>query len=264
MNKLLVFLFFANFLIQDFSGFNTRGKINENVDFITTDQLGNVYLIKNNRVSKYDKSGKFERSYSNSLSGNISSVDVSDPLRIMIYFADFNQIVFLDNTLSALNEQVMLDDYELEFVTTACTSTRGGFWVYDRLEEGISYFDKNMERKVQSLRITGISDFENHPDFILESDKKIFLAIPEHGIMMFDLFGSKIRTIPLKNINNFQVIENQIVYFENKTLVFYDYNLQIKKELKIPLVQNLYQVRIEGDNIYLGGPDFCYIVQKID
>lgn len=264
MNKLFVFLFLTNLLIQDFSGFKTIGSINDNFDFLSTDQFGNVYLIKNNRISKYDISGKFTHSYSNSLSGNIFSVDVTDPLRIMLYYSDFNQIVFLDKTLSVLNERIMLDEYGLEFVTAACTSTQGGLWVYDRQKEWILYFDKNLEIKIQSPRITGIKSFENHPDFILESDQKIFLKIPELGIMIFDHFGSYIKTIPLKNVNDFQVIENQIVFHNDNSLLFYNYNFHLKKELKLPQSKNLKQVRIEGNNIYLGGADYCYIVQKKD
>jgi len=262
MNNLFILLFMLSIIGQDFSAYKQSGQINSSFDFFSTDQLGNVYLVENNKITKYNSTGEFIHSYSNSLSGNISSVDVSDPLRIMLYYSDFNQIVYLDKTLSVLNDQIKLDELGLDLASTTCTSSQGGLWVYDRESEALIYFDKNLEKKLQSQRITGIKSFENSPEFMLESNKLVFMNIPELGIMIFDQFGSYIKTITIKNLDNFQIKDDLIVYLANNKLHYYNYKLLEEMTVILPEINNIKQVRKEGNNIYLADSGSCYIFQK--
>ena len=54
-------------------------------DFISTDQLGNFYIIKNSELIKINADNNQTLRYSNNLFGKISSVDPSDPFRILIF-----------------------------------------------------------------------------------------------------------------------------------------------------------------------------------
>ncbi|MFC2121938.1 hypothetical protein ACFLTI_10125, partial [Bacteroidota bacterium] len=211
MRKLLILSLLSIFFIQDFPGYKILGKIESDNNYFSTDPLGNVYLINKNIISRYNKDGSFENSFSNSISGNISFADLSDPLRIMLYFSDFNQLIFLDNTLSRIGDYVSLDDYGFDLVSTVCTSANGGIWLYDQKKEAVVYLDRNMKIKQQTPRISNIIDFIEEPDFMLEKDNKVFLNIPGAGIVIFDNFGSYLKCLALKNINEFQVFEEQIV-----------------------------------------------------
>src|SRR6476659_8841896 len=69
-------------------------------DYFKADNLNNVYMIKDDELIKYLPDGRFFRRYSNLKLGTITSVDVTNPLKILVYYRDFQQIIFLDNQLS--------------------------------------------------------------------------------------------------------------------------------------------------------------------
>ena len=75
-------------------------------DFISTDQLGNFYIIKNSELIKNNANNNQTLRYSNNLFGKISSIDASDPFRILVFNKDFNKIVFLDKNLTEITSPV--------------------------------------------------------------------------------------------------------------------------------------------------------------
>src|SRR5436190_11164720 len=62
-----------------------------------TDRLGNAYVIADNQLLEFDTLGKPKVSYSNFDSGIISSVDASNPLKILLFYPDFARIELLNN-----------------------------------------------------------------------------------------------------------------------------------------------------------------------
>ncbi|HYK45079.1 MAG TPA: hypothetical protein VEV83_07920, partial [Parafilimonas sp.] len=69
------------------------------------DNLNNVYLINtNNQVKKIDAKGD-SIAVSNSLKkyGDVYSMDVSNPLKILVHHKDFGTLLILDRFLSRLN-----------------------------------------------------------------------------------------------------------------------------------------------------------------
>jgi hypothetical protein len=66
----------------------------------TTDNLQNIYLYHGNSIRKYSPQGQLLYNYSDKSYGAITSVDVNDPLKMLVFYKDFPEIVLLDNTLS--------------------------------------------------------------------------------------------------------------------------------------------------------------------
>src|ERR1051325_2600855 len=69
------------------------------------DNLDNVYLLnKDNQVKKLNNKGD-SVSVFNALRkyGDIYSIDVSNPLKILVYYKEFGTIVVLDRFLSSIN-----------------------------------------------------------------------------------------------------------------------------------------------------------------
>ncbi|MBK7816510.1 MAG: hypothetical protein IPJ60_02495 [Sphingobacteriaceae bacterium] len=69
-------------------------------DYFTVDNLGNVFFIKENEMVKHLANGNYFNRYSNLKLGNITSVDATNALRIMLFYKDYQQLVFVDNQLT--------------------------------------------------------------------------------------------------------------------------------------------------------------------
>ncbi|MEL6720508.1 MAG: hypothetical protein AAFP82_17510, partial [Bacteroidota bacterium] len=98
---------------------------------IHLDQLHQLYFVTlDNRLLKIDAKGEQQFEYSNSLLGDITLVDVTDPLNIAIYYADYQTLVLLDRNLTELQ---IISLFELGFgqVTAIGISNNQNIWLYD-------------------------------------------------------------------------------------------------------------------------------------
>ena len=64
---------------------------------IEVDQYGYFYIIDQDNLIKYDSEGHTLYHYSNKLLGNIDQIDISNPLRPLLFYKDQGLIIVLDN-----------------------------------------------------------------------------------------------------------------------------------------------------------------------
>src|SRR3569832_62450 len=74
---------------------------------LTTDNFGNEYVIIENKLLQFDTLGKPKANYSERNAGQLHSIDVSNPLKPLLFFPDFAQLQVLDSKL-ALQSSVYL------------------------------------------------------------------------------------------------------------------------------------------------------------
>lgn len=193
-------------------------------DYFSLDNLGNMYVVNVDQVFKYNPNGEllFKQSFKNL--GDITSIDASQSLRTLIYYRDLTQVVFADNTLSVQGESIKLERDQYEFTTLTCASfVNNQFWIYRTDEFIVERLDKQLNKIVTSPNIVQLLRKEINPNFLLEANDYLFLNDPEQGIMIFDVFGAYVQTVPIKNLDRFQVIGNTIIYLDGSNLMLYDY-----------------------------------------
>ena len=209
-----VILFLFILLSCSFIQTGTSYTINEAATNFTTDNLGNAYLINGPTIRKFDSHGIFQKEFSNKNFGAVSSADATNALRIVLFYRDFNRVVFLDNTMSQNGDPVQLEALGFPLATLAASSHDNGLWIYDQQNFELVRFNRSLqiEQRTGNLsQVLGIDSLQ--PDFILEKDNRLFLHNPTTGIMIFDIFGTYSKTIPVKGIKTFQVEDDNIIWF---------------------------------------------------
>ena len=53
---------------------------------------------------------------------------------------------------------------------------------------------------------------------MIEKDNRLFLNNPGTGILVFDVFGTYSKTLPILNLKTFQVVDNSVVYYKEGVL----------------------------------------------
>ncbi len=202
----------------------------EIVDF-QVDKLGNYYTLSNEGVlNKYNDSQKLPYSYSNSIYGVATMVDVTNPHKILLFFKNHQRIILLDNTLS----EKKLDD-------------KG-----NTLEE--------------SLPITNINPKTIKKSKIYDFGKKLLINDKEKGILLFDNLGYYEKTIKLQNVNNPLLSKDNLIYFDDKDKMIKAYDLRLNQEETIDNIQkiahNPIAAFIKNQKLYiLSYKGVVYIVQ---
>lgn len=237
MKKLFyIFLLFSSASFSQ-SKFKLISKIESDTNLFTSDNQGNMYLIKENELAKFDKTGKQLYKFSNKNFGNIDFVDASNMFKILVFYKNFSQVLFLDNTLSLTGDPVSIDKIGFEQAQLVCTSHNNGMWIYDQQNFELVRIDQNLEKTQQTGNLNVILNINLQPTGLLEYDNKVYLNNPSTGILIFDIYGTYYKTIPIKNMEQFQVISDWIYFISEKKAKAYNIKTTEEKEFEMPVTE---------------------------
>jgi hypothetical protein len=224
-------------------------------DFFTTDNIGNIYMIKEDELVKYLPSGKFFMRYSNLKLGNISTVDATNPLKIVLYYRDFQQIIFLDDQLSENSDVVSLEKLGYEQTELVCASNNNSFWIYDKQNNELNRFNENSKKITSTGNLKQILQRDLSPNFMLEHNGYLYLNSPETGVYVFDVFGAFSKVISIKNLRQFQVSENIIYYQRDSSFCSYNYTTFEDACKTLPSFAKTNGIKYSNNKLYSGFKD---------
>jgi hypothetical protein len=227
--------------------------IETEVSFFTTDNQSNIYVVKKDELIKFNKAGKQLYKYSNKNLGTISFVDASNMLKILVYYKDFSQVVFLDNTLSLNGEPISFDRIGLQQVGLVCSSFNNGMWIYNQQNFSLTQLNTNYESIHQTDNLNNLLNIELQPDKLLEYDNRVYINNPGSGILIFDIYGTYHKTIPVKNAKEFQVIGDWVYFWRENKIKAYNIKTTEETEFNIPSSE-FSGFRLEVESLFLQTP----------
>lgn len=225
-------------------------QINQIHDFISVDNLGNIFVVNDSELIKFDSKGKKCASFSNSMLGSISLIDVTNPLRILLFYNDFNQILFLDRELAEIGNEIDLYEYSDNETKVVCSSINGGFWIYNSDENQVIYISESGKKTNKSILL---NSFYNGitPSKILEYNNNLYLLYPEFGVLNLDRNGQFRKKISISGIIDFQFSQNLLIYTKESGLFSFQF---LKKEDRLIFQsENLAQEKyiIKNNKLYI-------------
>jgi hypothetical protein len=217
---------------------------------IATDKLGNLYTVNDQEIIKFDANGQMLQKNSIKSLGNIFSIDVSNPLKILAFFRDYNKVIFLDNMLATTPNGIDLSSIAFDQATLVCTSHDNGIWLYNILNFEIVRMDPSLKITHQSGNIAQLTGNAIKPMAMFETNNRVYLCDTIQGVLIFDVFGTYIKTIPIKSIRDLQV-ENNTLYFIDET-GFGSFDLDLIRQTEIALPEkNIQQIRLQKNRVFM-------------
>ncbi|MDR3046253.1 MAG: hypothetical protein LBU51_01390 [Bacteroidales bacterium] len=211
MKKLFFFLLCSITIALNAQPFKVPDNIKEEVIF--RDRFGSFYSIKDVVLSKYDKNGQFLYSYSDPMSGEISSVDVNNPMKIMLFCKEQGIIRFLDNRLAPLSENIDLYERQYTTISLAAYSSDNNIWLYDQANHNLIAIDL-YGKQIAKIHCN-FPDF--HPIQLIEvPNKMLMMQNPKTGIFLFDLWGTYIKTLSIFSSESIYMTNNEIYYKDSE------------------------------------------------
>lgn len=236
------------FFILSFTFFSFKNddvpiiEIKTKIDFFEIDNLENIYTICESEIKKFTSNGKLFARYSNLKYGNVSSIDATNPLKIIVYYKDYQQLVFLDNQLSDNGISVSLEKLGYEQTELVCASANNSFWLYNKQNNELVRFNENSKKISSTGNLIQLLKTEISPSYITESNGFLYLNCPKEGIFVFDIFGTYIKTIGLVNQKKIRINENIVYYKLDSTFCSYNVNSfeKLCKNINVDLVDANY------------------------
>lgn len=219
-----------------------RIKFAEQKSHIDIDGFGNIYIITDNEIVKYNSAGILQKKFSTKRYGKIDFVDATNPLKILVYYKDFQQLLFLDNQLTESSAMISIEKLGYEQTSLVCSSSNNSFWIYDKQNNELSRFDSELKSLVKTGNLKRILDVDIKPNFMQEHNNYVYVNCPNEGILVFDIYGTFYKTIPLKKLKEFNIVNGDVFYYENKQLKQYQSKTfnTIEKQFPDSLIKTVY------------------------
>ncbi len=252
MKNKIVHIFILLFLCSSFKQ-NSSFKIAQKHQSFKVDNLGNIYFVNNDEVVKYNQQGKLINRYSNLQLGNITSIDVTNPLKIIVYYKEFQQIIFIDNQLSINSDNINLEALGFEQTDLVCASVNNSFWIFDKRNSELIRFNEQSKIVNRTGNLNLIFNKKINPNFLIEQNGNVYLNCFDSGITIFDIYGTFSKSIYIKGLTQFQV-SNEFLFYQ-KDSVLISYNTKLFNETHQKYNKPPQQIQVKNGVQYLGYSD---------
>lgn len=216
---------------------------------VTADHLGNLYILEGAGVSRRDTGGRVLYTYSDLAAGRFSSLDASDPLKLLLFNRDFSSIRLLDQKLSLQGSEILMPPEIRGNVSMACTSYESGYWVYDAVNVGLLRFNNQGELQQNSGNIILATGDELQPHFMLEHRQNLYVCDSTRGLFVFDRYGAFLKTLPFPGVQSLQPMGDVLFLFSAETVTVY--NLADKNQQTFRLPQPAASACMLRDRLYI-------------
>jgi len=235
--------------LSNANGYSLVCKIPIDRGAFTTDNLQNIYIYHGNSIKKYTSQGQLLYNYSNKSYGPITTVDVNDPMKMLVFFKDFPEIVLLDNTLSQNGNPFSPSDVGYPLTTLACTSHDNGVWLYDAQNFQLIRLDVNLNVTQKTGNLAQVIGIDLNPGYLMEYNNYVYMNDSAQGILVFDSYGTYYKTIPITGLKTFQVRENDLFYVAKNRIHTFHLKTIMEDETMAPDTLAT-EVRIEKNLLY--------------
>jgi len=226
------------------------------------DNLANVYLLNtDNQIKKINDKGD-SVAVANALKrfGDIFSMDVTNSLKLVVYYKNFATIVVLDRFLKNVNT-IDLRKHGVLQARCVAISYDNNYWIFDEVENKLKKLDDYGNTLLSTPDLRTVFGEPFLPERIIDYNGYVYLYNKSTGCKIFDYYGALKQSIPLLHQNHIQVIKNSILGFDDSALHVYDMALftehsyfldpQMKDALKLQkLLNNIYVLKHDGLHIY--------------
>jgi hypothetical protein len=204
------------------------------IDF-TVDNLDNVYILSSrNQLKKLDAKGDSVAIFNDVKKfGQATLVDVSNPLKILLYYRDFSTIVVLDRFLNIRNS-IDLRKQNIFQVKAIGQSYDNKIWLYDELENKLKKIDEDGKLLLETTDFRQLFGEAPAPQKIFDENKYVYLYDSAQSVFVFDYYGAFKNKILITGWQNFEVAGKYIFGSNRDTLHRYEISSFRLDEWKMP------------------------------
>ncbi|WP_460189537.1 hypothetical protein [Urechidicola sp. KH5] len=152
------------------------------IDTLGIDIFSATYTLENNIL--YKTTDQETYNYQNLALGNVTSVDFVNTLEIVVFYADFNAVVILDNRLNQI--------HELRFIPTILFVNKGivnTIWRYNETAQVLELYDYKLKKVISSSPVIA-----NFVPIEMKSNFNSVTLIGENKSLIFDQYLALLET----------------------------------------------------------------------
>jgi hypothetical protein len=216
-------LLFSNGKAQKDSAFQLYRTIPVKAVDLTVDNLNNMYILTaTDQLKKLDVNGDSLAVYNDIKKfGKLYSIDVSNPLKIVLFYKSFSTIVVLDRMLAVKNS-IDLRKKGIPQASATAASYDNNLWVFDAVENKLKKLDESGRQLMETPDLRQVFNTVVEPEKIIDENQSVYLYDAKQGIFVFDHYGSFKKKYPLPQWTSVRIKDRQIMGISNNSLLVYN------------------------------------------
>ncbi|HEU5164402.1 MAG TPA: hypothetical protein VFU29_02610 [Chitinophagaceae bacterium] len=210
-------------------------KIKGDFTSFAADNFDNLYLLNSyDQLKKIDAGGDSIAVFNNVRRyGKLAQIDVTNPLRVLLYYKDFSTIVVLDRLLSN-RSTIDLRKQDIFQVEAVCLSYDNKIWLYDEFEHKLKKIDEDGKLLFATTDFRQLFDEAFSFTSICDQDGYLYLYDKNKGVYVFDYYGSLKNIFSLTGYDNFKTVGKFITGTRHDSLMRYQPSNLLLQEIKMP------------------------------
>jgi hypothetical protein len=204
------------------------------IDF-QVDNLGNYYLLsKENRLKKINSRGDSVGAFNEVRRyGKLFSIDVTNPLKTLLYYRNFSTILVLDRFMNIVNT-IDLRKQQIFQVRAIAQSYDNNIWLYDEQNNKLKKIAEDGTLLMETIDLRTIFDEVPSPEKIIDQEGYVYLYDPKKGIYVFDIYGAFKSKISYLNLTDVTVIGKTFAGVDKDQLLLYTFGTLQERKWKLP------------------------------
>lgn len=184
--------------------------------FIGKDTFKNTYFIKDRVINKQGPEGDFR--FNDLQLGRVTSVDIINPLKVIVFFQDTNTVVMLDNKLSEIERINFNNLPQFLNVSTATNASNKSLWLFNVDTQQLELY--NYSAKLQTV----VSQPFSGSLISQASNFNYCFVLTENTLRAFNIYGSILNEVDSEDYKKIvQQNENLIALKENSLYYLPDF-----------------------------------------
>lgn len=180
-------------------------------DFVGIDAYGALYTMSNSVF--YKTKAETSIPYSNLQLGTISSAHIFNPLKIILFYKNFNTVVFLDNRLSEINKIDFNALQPYKNISHISTGTNSNLWIFNADTQQLELYD--YKRKVTLATTQPIAS----KVLDLKSNYNYCYLLTENYLYTYSYFGSLISKLNHTHFKSMAESNGQLIVQQDNQLL---------------------------------------------
>ncbi|NJX14271.1 hypothetical protein [Tamlana crocina] len=219
---------------------------------IAIDNFGITYFAHQNVF--YKKTPENKLSYNNLQLGPLYSADAFNPLKINLFYKDFNTVIILDNRMAEIFKIDFNSVSPYKNVSHVSTGFDNSIWIFNQDLQKLELFDyKNNSTRAQTAPVQS-------PVLDLKSNYNYCWLLTQNYLYVYNYFGSLVHKTKNTGFTSIDVSGENLVFKQNNSLFFLKADSITPQEIKIPHL-SIKGFSLTNETLYIYDSETLYKLQ---
>lgn len=217
---------------------------------VSIDNFETTHYLTNNELFKTEKDNILF-TYSNIQLGYITTANTFNPLKINVFYSDFNTVVILDNRLAEITRIDFNRLQPFRNISHISTGNDNTIWIYNQDTQQLEIYDyKSNNTKIKTLPTQGdVLD--------LKSNYNISWLLTKDYLYTYNYVGSLLSKIKNTGFTKLLQVNGNLILQNENQLFFLAKDTEIFRKLKIPKLL-IKQFLVTNETLYIYDDEFLH------